>query len=297
MTQRSKKHHEVPKWLLKNFCIGRSDHLWVGFCRNRKVVKLHRANVFYRKNGNTRTDYIPDGGGGFRPVRSDRDERILARFDSRASMVTKQLLQWARKHHQTGEAPFHLRQAVVNQCKALVVTQARRTHPSQDRVGLTTGFEDLWWDLAYRRAEYVGFALGPREELTSEPRMQALVSDAEQNERANFASGDHPILKDKENSFLLDAGLGVGVIPCSGPRLVLGNQGITILEEPGGVVSYLPLAPDVVVYLTAEPNSVAFVSLRDTFAEHHNKGACTMSRSIAGNSKQAIEDLLETLDH
>ena len=297
MTQRSKKHHDVPKWLLKNFCIGRSDHLWVGFCEDRKVVELDRSNVFNRNNGNTRTDYIPDGSGRFRPVQSDRDERLLARFDGQASMATKQLLQWARKHHQTGEAPFHLQQTVVNQCKALIVTQARRTHESQNRAGLTTGFEDLWWEVAYKRAEDVGFALGTREKLTSEPRIQALASDTEQNVRANFASGNHPILKDEENRFLLDTGLGVGVIPCSGPRLVLGNQGITILEEPGGVVSYLALAPDVVVYLTAEPTSVAFVSLRDTFAEHHNKGASTMSRSIAGNSRQAIEELLEALDH
>ena len=297
MTQRSKKHHDVPKWLLKNFCIGRSDHLWVGFCRDRKVVKLDRANVFYRKNGNTRIDHISDGSGRFRPVLSDRDEKILARFDSQASMATKQLLRWARQHHQTGEAPFHLQQTVVDQCKALIVTQARRTHESQDRVGLTTGSEDLWWEKAYKRAEDVEFALGPREKLTSEPRIQALVSNTEQNVRANFASGNHPILKDKEKRFLLDAGLDVGVIPCTGPRLVLGNQGITNLEEPGGVVSYLPLAPDVVVYLTAEPNSVAFVSLRDTFAEHHNKGASTMSRSIAGNSRQAIEELLEAVNH
>ena len=113
MTQRSKKHHDVPKWLLENFCIGRSDHLWVGFCEDRKVVKLDRANVFYRNNENTRTDYIPDGSGRFRPVQSDRDELILARFDGQASMATKQLLQWARKHHQTGQAPFHLQQTVV----------------------------------------------------------------------------------------------------------------------------------------------------------------------------------------
>ena len=297
MTQRSKKHHDVPQWLLKNFCVGGSDHLWVGFCSDRKVVKLHRANVFYRKNGNTRTDYIPDGSGGFRRVQSDRDERILAKFDGRASMATKRLLQWARNHHQTDASSFHLPQAVVNQCKALIVAQARRTHDSQDRVGLTTGFEDLWWDLAYKRAEEEGFELGTRGELTSEPGMQALVYDAEQNQRANFASGDHPILRDKENRFLLDAGLAVGMVPRSGPRVVLGNQGITVLEEQGSVVAYLPLAPNVVVYLTGKPKSIAFVSLSGTFAAHHNKVGSTMSRSIAGNSKQAIEDLLETLDH
>ena len=139
--------------------------------------------------------------------------------------------------------------------------------------------------------------MGSKEVLASDPRGQALVSNMEQNLRANFASGDDPVLKDKENRFLLDTGLAVGVISVTARRLVIGNQGTTIIEEPGGSVSYLPLAPDVVIYLTEKPNSVAFVSLRDSFSEHHNKGVCTMSRSIAGNSKQAIENLLETIDH
>ena len=229
MTQRSKRHHEVPQWLLRNFCIDGSELLWVGIIRERKVAKTHIRHVFLRKEGNTRTDYIPDGSGGFRPVKSDHDERLLAKFDGQAAKATKELLQWARKHHQTGEATFHLREAVVDQCKSLIVTQARRTHESQDRIGLTAGFEDLYWDLAYERAEEKGFPLGPREELASHPRIQALISNAKQNERANFASGDHPILKDKETRFLRNAGLVVGVLPCSGPRLVVGNQGITIL--------------------------------------------------------------------
>ena len=295
MTQRSKRHHEVPQWLLKNFCIGGTERLWVGHRDGRKVEKKNIKNVFFRYHANTRTDYIPDGNGGFRPVKSDYDEGLLAEFDDLATKATKELLQWARKHHLTGKAPFHLREAVVDQCKSLIVTQARRTHESQDRVGFLTGFEDVFWDVAYELAGEEGFPLGPREELAREPRIQALISNAIQNERANFASGDHPILQDKENRFLLDAGLAVGVLPRSGPRLVVGNQGITILEEPSGPVAYLPLAPDVGVYLTDEPNSLAFVSPRDGFAEHHNRAACTMSRSIAGNSRQAIEDLLETL--
>ena len=295
MTQRSKRHHGVPQWLLRNFCLGGTERLWVGHRDGRKVEKKNVKNVFFRYHANTRTDYIPDGSGGFRPVRSDRDERILAKFDDQAAVATKDLLQWARKHHQTGSAPFHLPEAVVDQCKSLMVTQARRTHESQDRVGLITGFEDVFWDVAYGLAEKDGFPLGPRETLVSLPRIEALVSNSKQNERANFASGDHPILQDKEKEFLLSAGLAVGVLPSSGPRLVIGSQGITILQGQSGPVAYLPLAPNVVVYLTAKPNSASFVSLLDDFAEHHNRAACAMSRSIAGNSRQAIEDLLATL--
>ena len=296
MNQRSKRHHEVPKWLLKTFCVGGSKSLWVGFCSERKVAKRHIKKVHYRHDGNTRTDYLPDGSGGFKRVKSDRDEQILAKFDDQASNATKELLRWARRHHRTGEAPFHLPEAVVNPCKSTIVTQARRTHKSQDTIGLTAGFEGVWWDSAYIRAKEEGFQLGPREELARDPRFQALISDAKQNQRANFASGDHPILQDKETRFLLDTGLGVGVLPQSGPRLVVGDRGITDLEQSGKVVSYLPLAPDVVIYLTARPGSVTFVSLCETFAEVHNRCTTKVSLRIAGVSKREIAALLEARD-
>lgn len=298
MTQRSKKHHQVPKWILKNFCIKGSDRLWVGFCASGKVMRQRVDEVFYRKNANTRTDYIPDGKGEFRPVKSDQDEQILADFDGRTSMAAKRLLQWARQYRKTGEAPPHPPQDdVVNLCKTLIVTQARRTHESQDRISLTEGYEDIWWDSVYKRAEDVGFELVPREELTREPRMQALVSNMIQNERANFASGDHPILKDKENTYLSAAGLGVGVIVGSDPGLMIGSQGITNLRESGREIAYLPLAPDVVICLTPRPHSLTSWTCDASFVKQHNKAASMMSRSIAGNSKQAIERLLQTRGH
>ena len=152
------------------------------------------------------------------------------------------------------------------------------------------------WDLYYKHAEDVGFELGPREELARDPRIQDLFSVHEQNYSANFASGDHSILKDKEDKFLLETGLRVAVIVSSGLKFVIGNQGITMLKEPAGEVCWLPLAPDVAICLTARLNSYELGICSDSFVEQHNKRALAMSRMIAGNSKQAIEDLLGTLD-
>ena len=75
------------------------------------------------------------------------------------------------------------------------------------------------WDLYYKHAEDVGFELGPREELARDPRIQDLFSVHEQNYSANFASGDHSILKDKEDKFLLETGLRVAVIVSSGLKV------------------------------------------------------------------------------
>jgi hypothetical protein len=296
MTQRSKDHHEVPKWLLKNFCIGETERLWVGFKATRKAECSARRKLFFRHDGNTRTDYIADGGGEFKRVRSDRDEGILSKLDSRASETANQLLQWARQIRETRKYLGPLPPDVVDYCKALVVAQARRARESQDRIGLTQGLEDRLWDSYYERAEELEFELGPREDLTAHPRVRVLFSDLEQNLRANFASGDDPTLKAKEDKFLLETGLQVAVIASSGPRFVIGNQGITILKGPAGAVSWLPLAPDVAISLTAQPNSHGLGIFSASFVEQHNKCALGMSKMIAGNSKQAIDDLLGTLD-
>ena len=297
MTQRSKKHHQVPVWLLRSFCNEGGDHLWVGFYESGKVMKQHVEAMFYRKNANTSTSYISDGRGGFRVAKSDHDEGLLAEFDDRTAEAAKQLLRWTRQHLKTGQAHPLPPPDVVNLLKELIVAQARRTHENQDRVGFTEGYEDLWWDLAYESAEADGFELGPREKLIRNPDIQTLVSNAEQNTRARFASGDHPILKDKENTYLSTTGLGVGVIVGSNKGLVIGSQGITILRDSGSEVAYLPLAPDVVACLTPRPNSLTSWTCDDNFVEQHNKAAYTMNRSIAGNSKQTIEDLLGTHSH
>ena len=298
MTQRSIRHHEVPKWLLKNFCIDGSDHLWVGFREGRKVIRMHRDNVFIRKNANTRLDYIPDGSSGFKRIPSDSDERILSDFDDRTANAARQLLRWARQYCKTGEAPLPPpKDDVVSRCKALIVTQAQRPHESQDRAGLTKDYEFHWWNSVVERAGYVGLELPKRERLFQSPKIQRLVSDMKQNTRARFASSDHPILKEKIRRHLDESGLGVGVIVGSDRGLLVGNQGITILKETGIEVAWLPLAPDVAICLTPRQHTLTSWIHHDSFVGQHNKAVCLMSRSIAGNSKQAIEDLLRTIGH
>ena len=292
MTQRSIKHHEVPIWLLKNFRTGGSDRHWIGFRDTRKVACIAPENVFFRNNANTRTDYIADGDGVITPVHSDPDEQLLAEFDDRMAKTTKQLLHRARQFPWPDNAPGLLTPDLVHDCKALIVRQASRTHESQNRVGLTQGLEDIAWDLYYGRAEEVGFELGIREELTRDPRIQKVFFTLEQNNRSKFASGNHPILKEKEARFLQEIGLQVAIIKSSDQRFVIGNQGTTIVKEKSGEVCWLPIAPDVAISLTSRPDSYDLFMAPDSFVKLHNKSALGMSRMVAGNSKQLIEDLL-----
>ena len=48
MEERSKRHHENPKWLLKHFSSGCDAMLWVGFKNSREVKFLNAKVVFTR---------------------------------------------------------------------------------------------------------------------------------------------------------------------------------------------------------------------------------------------------------
>ena len=290
MAKRSKRHHEVPRWLLREFCRARAEWLWVGFKATSEVRQLHVSAVFVRSDGNTRTDYVPDGTGGFSRVRSDPDEQALATFDAETSAFARQLLGEARHHRSTGQ-PLRLSWETVEGCKTLIVGQARRTIESQQRIGLMPGDEDLQLDLLYQRADGEGRSLPGREELASLEETQVVLSDLSQNKSANFSSGSHPILSAKESDFLNRCGLQVAVTDRSGDEFVIGSHGVTICDGGAGG-SWLPLAPDVAIGLSSEPDSYAVGTCPGSFVNVHNRSALDLSQRLAGSSKQVIEDLL-----
>ena len=296
MPQSSRRHHYVPIWLLKNFCIGKTEQLWVGTKESREVRKSSARKLFSRNHGNTRTNYVGDGNGEFVRVRCAPDEDILADIDNRTSIAANQLIKWARIFREGQEFSEPPPPSAVEWCKKLIVAQARRSRESQDRIGLVQDLEEVLWDLLYKRADEVGFDLGPRGSLSGHPRVKRLFSDIEQNLRANFASGDDPVLKAKEDNFLAWTGLQIAILASSGPGFVIGNQGLTIIDGPADNTSWLPLAPDVAISLTDKPNSCAVGIFIDGFAQGHNKCALAMNKMIASDSERTIDDLLRNPD-
>ena len=95
MATRSKRHHYIPRWLLREFCDGK--HLWVGFAASGKVKHLTPSNAFVKVDGYTRTDYIEGGDGEYKATKSDPDEQKLADLDAQTSKAARELLTWARR--------------------------------------------------------------------------------------------------------------------------------------------------------------------------------------------------------
>ena len=180
--------------------------------------------------------------------------------------------------------------------KRLIVAQARRTRESQDRVGLSEDKYELYLNLYLKRAEEFGQRLRSREDLVADSGVTALFDVISQNIRAKMASGNHPILADKEDEFLAPLGLLVAVPEPTTAEFVIGSHGITIVETTQGGNTWLPLAPDVAISFSDRPGGIGIGICPDEFVEDHNRAALSVSARVAGRSKRTIQELLRTLD-
>ena len=296
MTTRSERHHEFPKWQSKHFCWDDGEMLWMGFKDTREVKPVNFDDAFVRKNANTSISYQSQGDGTFEQVKSDQDEVILARFDDQAHRAARKLIDFAREWRDKGPVAPRLSPAEIEVCKQIIVAQARRTRESQDRVGLSEDKSELYLDLYFERADEVGQQLPSREDLLRDSRVTRVFDVLSQNRRANFASGNHPTLADKEKDFLTSLGLHVAVIDTTTAEFVIGSHGITIVETPQGRTAWLPLAPDVAISLSDKPEHLGIGICSDEFVECHNRAALSISTRVAGRSKETIQKLLATLD-
>ena len=290
---RSKRHHEVPIWLTKHFCGDYDERLWMGFKDTREVTLVGVKDAFVRKNANTRTSYQSCPDGTFQQVKSDLDERILEKFDSQASGAARQLIHFAKQYRDAGPVAPRLSPETVEVCKRLIVAQARRTWESQDRFGLIEDKNALYLDRSFKRAKEVGQRFPPREVFLDDPRVTAVFDGISQNRRANMASGNHPILADKEEEFLAPLGLHVAVIDPTATEFIIGSHGITITQ---GQNTWLPLAPDVAISFSDRPGNIGIGMCVREFVEYHNRAALSNSARVAGRSKGAIHALLANLD-
>ena len=295
MATRSKRHHYIPRWLLREFCDGK--RLWVGFAASGKVKHLTPSNAFVKVDGYTRTDYIEGGDGEYKATKSDPDEQKLADLDGRTSSAARELLGWARRRRRTGDSTELLAPKVADINKQLLVVQASRTRASQDRVGLLTSHADTFFEVMYERAAELHHPLPERHQLESDPDIQSIVSEQQQNMRANFAAINHPILEKKAHEFIRARGLQIAITASGGTEFVIGSHGLTIIERPTGQHAWLPLAPDVAISLSPEPESYRFGICPDSFVELHNKSTLAMSDMIAGKSRAAIEQLVRAVEH
>ena len=300
MKAQSEHHHEVPVWTLNNFSPDegkkKGKRVWVGTKSNREIELIGVRDTFVRNKANTTISFEGRGDGTFQRIKSDHHEVTLREFDNMASVTARALVNSSRRFRDSDSRTPFLSPEQVELCKRMITVQARRPRESQDRVGLGADSSKLYLELYQKRAEELGQGPFTDEELLEVGRASGVFGVLSQNTRAGFASGDHPILVRRENEFLALLGLLIAVIDPTATDFVIGSHGITMMDTTRGQSSWLPIAPDVAISLTANRGQVKIGVYPQAFVEDHNRAALFASARVTGRSKATIESLLTTLN-
>ena len=268
----------------------------MGFKDTREVKAVVIKDAFRRNDANTRIEYQSIGCGKPRRMESDLDEKILGKFDDKANSAARRLIEFSRDWRDSGSDALLPPQDDVEICKSIIVAQARRTRESQDRSFLGKDNSELYLSVSLRLAELQKQPLPSRQELRRDPGVSSLFGDLSQNQRATFASANHPILADKETEFLAPLGLSVAVVGNTDADFIIGSHGVTIVETTEGATTWLPIAPDVAISLSDKSGALSIGTYPNEFVKQQNAAAFSASARVAGRSKVTILELMVTVD-
>ena len=295
-----RRQHYIPVMLLENFCDA-NGRVWVG--RDGKTFPTNPNNVFAKRDLNTifnlgSAPNVKDFEERFRSAeRNDEYEtNVLNQIESKAKPAISRIIDQAR----LSRCP-ELTPELDDAWKQFAITQARRTPESQERVSADVRFDDAWYEAAARAADKQNYPLPDKATLYQDPHVRRLVEMSRSNIDARFAAGDHPNEREQSEKFSRETGLCVAVIRMPDRGFIVGSHGITIVEsddEVGPVKgSWLPIAYDVAVQVTAHPDRETLVIL-DNNDGHRvitmiNRASVARSRMIAGRSETLVRSLVQ----
>ena len=121
------------------------------------------------------------------------------------------------------------------------------------------------------------------------------TQNVRRNADARFAAGDDSRLIQDEEEFCRETGLWIGVIDIPKRSFVIGSHGTTIFKMRDDKQSCLPIAHDVIVLASPNPDLETLATLgrdQDSLIRKINMATASQSRWIAGCSKQLLLSLV-----
>ena len=293
------RQHYIPEnVILRNFCDAQ-DHIWMN--DGTKVYSPNPKKAFVIRNLYTRSNFTNAQTGANAEAFFDSVDKTyeyeerLSVIESEATFAIRQIIKEARK----GRFP-RLSLENRNALKSFIFTMARRTPESQARYLESRGIEDAFYDAAKRIADKDGYPLPDKHLLYEDPNVQKMRDMVVRNVNAKFAVGDRPNVKRETQKFIDETGICVAIIRIPDRGFIIGSHGITIIDgrysKKLGARSWLPIAPDVAVGVTAYPDKEHLVSLDstndgDNLISVLNTATAAMSERIGGASEELVRSL------
>ena len=284
-----KKQHYIPQLLLRNFC-DCEGCFWVGDRETDEIRRTIPRRNFVIKDLYTRNNLDADTGD---LIRKDyKYEEAFRELESAVAPVIQEIIRKARSRKYP-----KLSKENSDLFKRFILSMARRTPESQQRLMASKNFEDMYYLVAKEQAEQLGHPLPDKDSLFQDLQIVRLMQKTEHNVDARFAAGDESRLVQEEEKFCRETGLWIGVIGMIGiPKrsFVIDSHGITIFRLENNKQGCLPIAHDVVVMASPHPGRESLRTLgreRDWLIRKINMTTTSQSQWIAGRSEQLIRSL------
>ena len=283
---RPKRHHYIPKMLLKNFCDD-EGLLYVCDKKSGKCFSTNPKNVFVKSKLYVK-HYIS------KATESYEYEDSLSKIESNAEPAISNLIEQSR----CGRNP-QLDPELNNHFKKFVIALARRTPESQERVASAKD-RDVFYEVSKAFADEQKYDLPTPEILYQDPRIRDLKQKIESNVNASFAAGDRPNEQKEAERFSREVGWGIARICLPKRSFIIGSHGLTFVERDGPIKgSWLPIAHDVAVQFTAFPDKGFMLVLdrnNESIINVINRATAAQSSITAGRSETLIRSLFRNFN-
>ena len=289
-TDKPKRQHYVPRFLLKNFCDSEGC-LWVGDREEGKIWPGNPDNNFLIKD--LYTEHIFDPKTGNLSGKSYKHDEAIQKLEGASGTVVKEIIRKVRS-----KACPELSQKDSDIFKQFMFLMARRTPESQQRLIASKSFEDNYYEVAKELAEAQNYPLPDKDTLFQDIEVIRLAQKIEHNVDARFAAGDDNRLFQEEEKFCRKTGLWIAGIGIPKRSFVIGSHGITIFKMGEEEHSCLPISHDIVVLASPYPDEETLVTLgrdEDRLIRKINTATASQSRWVAGCSEQLVRSLMDTV--
>lgn len=295
-----KRSRYIPEMLLDNFCAA-DGRIWVS--HGNRIFRTTPKNVFVEGHLYTKSEFPTSQNGSahesfFASIQKSYEyEERPSEIESDAAPAIEQIIEQARR----GKTP-QLSAKLEEAWKRFVIAMARRTPESQARVSASTTDGNVFYEASKSAADLDRFPLPGKEALYQDPRVVRLKNLVMSNVNAGLAAGDDPRIESETQRFVEETGLCVAVIRIPGRSFVIGSHGLTLigrrLWDHLEAASWLPIANDVAVSITAFPNVERIIPLYREKGSNQkisviNRTTATRSRTIAGPSESLVRSLIQ----
>jgi hypothetical protein len=287
LSPRSKRHHIVPQFILKNFCDQNGQLYFYQKNRPHKGIEVRNPETaFFQRN------IYSNFKSCFADQREDKTEQHFAQIESAASPVIKRIIESARNT----KLPS-LNEEEKYALSHFIRMQFARTPCFYESLDLYQNFESGLNDFLNEYPKELGRELNPSELLE---KQRLLEPDNKNRLKQNVISKAFRATNQPSISILSQSSLRIIMPANKNLQFVIGDRAVLKFISPSstklgdkGVGFWLPISKDIGLHLTPHKHKESLERLSTQTIQELNTLMVKESRMVAASSKERVQAYLD----